>query len=161
MGNFLSQGQKSSLCYAHVITHFNYCSLVWHFGSLKNIHIIIIIISFIHRDKKNDNKMGYRIQVKNSARDNELVLSIDFEVYHKNRVRQALEYPKIPIDRLLDSCIGNVFHPQVLHNCCINDLLWECGSICPTQSASNVSSDITLRIGLGSLSCGLLPSAEG
>ena len=38
MGNFLSQGQKSSLCYAHVISYFNYCSLVWHFGSLKNIH---------------------------------------------------------------------------------------------------------------------------
>ena len=38
MGYFLSKSQKISLCYSHVISYFNYCSLVWHFGSLVNIH---------------------------------------------------------------------------------------------------------------------------
>ena len=38
MGYFLSKSQKISLCYSHVISYFNYCSIVWHFGSLINIH---------------------------------------------------------------------------------------------------------------------------
>ena len=33
-----SSHKRSSLCYAHVISYFNYCSLVRHFGNLKNIH---------------------------------------------------------------------------------------------------------------------------
>ena len=38
-GNFLSQNQRATLCYSYVISYFNYCSLVWHFGNLKNIHL--------------------------------------------------------------------------------------------------------------------------
>ena len=38
-GNFLSQSQRATLCYSYVISYFNYCSLVWHFGNLKNIHL--------------------------------------------------------------------------------------------------------------------------
>ena len=37
-GKFLSQSQRATLCYPYVISYFKYCSLVWHFGSLKNIH---------------------------------------------------------------------------------------------------------------------------
>ena len=33
-GNFLSQSQRATLCYPYVISYFNYCSLVWHFGTL-------------------------------------------------------------------------------------------------------------------------------
>ena len=37
-GNFLSQDQRATLCYSYVISYFSYCSLIWHFGNLKNIH---------------------------------------------------------------------------------------------------------------------------
>ena len=37
-GKYLSQSQKATLCNSYVISYFKYCSLIWHFGSIKNIH---------------------------------------------------------------------------------------------------------------------------
>ena len=37
-GNYLSQSQRATLCNSYVNSYFKYCSLVWHFGSVKNIH---------------------------------------------------------------------------------------------------------------------------
>ena len=65
MGYFLSKSQKISLCYSHakltlsrVISYFNYCSLVWHFGSLVNIHATEKLheraIRFIYNDYETD-----------------------------------------------------------------------------------------------------------
>ena len=57
-GKYLSQCQRATLCNPYVISHFNYCSLVWHFGSIKNIHNTEKLheraIRFIYNDYDSD-----------------------------------------------------------------------------------------------------------